>query len=66
MNYRTPQCNGVSYWAVPVPLLFAVGAEVKNKSLSRFYDDMSETFECRSTLVQKRLPRTTITTVGPT
>ena len=47
-------------------LLFAVGAEVKNKSLSRFCDGINENFECRPILVQKRLPRTTITTVGRT
>ena len=65
VNYRTPRCNGASYWAVPVLRLFAVGAEVKNKSLSRSYDGINENFECRPTLVQKRLPRTTVTMVRP-
>jgi hypothetical protein len=65
VNCRTPQCNGASYWAVTVLRLFAIGAEVKNKSLSRFYDGINENFECRPTFVQNRLPGTTITTVGP-
>jgi hypothetical protein len=64
-NCRTLQCNGASCWAVPVLRLFAVCAEVKNKSLSRFYDGINENFEYRPTFVQKRLPRTTITMVGP-
>lgn len=66
VNCRTPQCNGASYWTVPVLRLFAVGAEVKNKSLSRFFDSINENFECRPSFVQKRLPITGITTVGPT
>jgi len=62
----TPQCNGASCWAVPALRLFAFGAEVKNKSLSRFCDVINENFVCRPTLLQKRLPRTTIATVGLT
>ena len=51
VNCRTPQCNGASYWAVPVLRLFAVGAEVKNKLLSRFCDGINENFECMPTLM---------------
>ena len=34
--------NSASYLAIPVLRLFAFGAEVKNKSLSRFYDGKNE------------------------